>query len=163
MIWLLLLAAIPIDGTGRPLPLYLNPTRAAQAVNEALPALAKCAVDVEGPVTVPVVLNVKSDGVSEQVRLFPTESGASRLVECWTTELQRAPFPTHHETPIPIRFTIYLRDGAVTVSPQVVVVERVIGPVLLFLSPLTSEADKARAAAMLPSGMKPAPSAETEK
>jgi hypothetical protein len=163
MMWMLLIAALPVDHDGRTLPRYLDVATAQTTVAQLSDALSDCAPTGVQTATVSTVVVVGSSGEVTDVTLSPQAPGNEGVLTCWRDVLEHAPFAAHDEPSVSVRFTIYIRQGSVLTSPTVELVEREVGPVLLFLSPLTNAVDRARAAEWLMSAPTSEPTGDPDR
>jgi hypothetical protein len=134
MIWWFLIAALPLDPVGDPLPRYSTPTDVAQQLRLVEPALHACGVTKEH--TQGVSLKVHGDG---SVHSIVWDKNAEPAPRCWTLALESHRFRAHDDVPIQVSTTVYVRDGQLMLSPQPEVVPRHLGPLMLFVLPEAAE------------------------
>ena len=127
MFWTLILAAMPLDPVGKPLPLYLD----EPAVRQVLAAVPGVLSDCPAPdVTIQVTMRLTGRG---EVVVDSVNGGDSQVSECMTTGLAKLDAPEHHGVDVEVRTSIYRRDGVWMISPSPEVVRRPQVPLLLFV------------------------------
>jgi hypothetical protein len=134
MIWWLLIAALPIDSVGDPLPRYLTPADVLKQLRLAEPALQACGVTEEH--TQGVSMQVHGDG---SVQSIVWQENEQPVPPCWMAALEVHRFSPHDDMPIFLSTTVYVREGQLMLSPQPEVVPRHLGPLMLFVLPGTAE------------------------
>ena len=129
MIWALLISAVPFDPMGDPLKRYLGIEDVSDALDSLAPKLKACAVGED--VTVSLTMAWSGDGSVESSKWEPQ---AYSTVQCWTEVLSAHQFPPHDDVAEHVRISIYVRDGALVLSPVPQIEPRPIGPLLLFVA-----------------------------
>ena len=128
MIWALLLSAVPFDPVGDPLERYLEADDVAVALDALAPKLKACAVGED--VTVSLTMAWSGDGSVGSLKWEPESYVA---VPCWRDALSAHRFTRHDDAPERVRVSLYVRKGALVVSPVPEIEHRPIGPLLLFV------------------------------
>jgi hypothetical protein len=128
MIWALLISAVPVDPIGDPLERYLEIEDVSVALEGLAPKLKACAVGED--VTVSLTMSLSGDG---SVGLSEWEPEAYSSVPCWNGALSTHRFPSHDDTPERVRLSLYVRGGALVLSPVPELEPRPVGPLLLFV------------------------------
>ena len=128
MIWALLISAVPLDPVGDPLERYLVIEDVAETLNGLAPKLRACAVGED--VTVSLTMAWSGNGSLGSSDWEPEDYTS---VPCWTETLSAHRFPVHDDAPEHIRVNLYVRDGALVLSPVPQIEQRPIGPLLLFV------------------------------
>jgi len=134
MIWWFLIAALPMDLVGDPLPQYLTPIDVMKQLKLAEPALQACGVAEER--TQGVAFQVYGDGTVQSV-VWQAEEHV--VPDCWTAALVGHRFNPHDGLPIHVSTTVYVRDGQLMLSPQPEVAPRNVGPLMVFVLPENTE------------------------
>lgn len=128
MIWALLISAVPVDPIGDPLERYLEIEDVSVALEGLAPKLKACAVGED--VTVSLTMTLSGDGL---VGSWEWEPEAYSSVPCWTEVVSTHGFPPHDDTPERVRLSLYVRGGALVLSPVPEMAMRSLGPLLLFV------------------------------
>ena len=128
MIWTLLLAAVPLDPVGAPLPLYVTLEDVVTHLRNAEPQLQACAAKEDE--TIALSMRFQPDG---QVKVDPSKEAESEAQQCVRRAIEAQPGPVHHGSPLKVSSTVYFRAGMVVVSPSPTVDTRSIGPLMLFV------------------------------
>lgn len=129
MIWWVLMAGVPLDPIGDPLPRYVMPEHINAVLNDVKPHLEQC--EFSGDSTVLVELDFMGDGTIKVVRM---EGGGAALDKCWSDTIASQPGHKHDDVPQRVSTTIYVREGAVVLSPSVRRDQRDVFPLLLFVT-----------------------------
>ncbi len=130
MLWLLLVAALPVDTVGEPLPRYVTRQGVRAELQRLLPALEACAVKEDH--TEPVVFWLQGDGTATNIEWAKESSDAQ---QCWDLAMTNHDFQEHDDEPVRVSTALYVRNGVTSLSPQVDVSERDLGPLMLFVLP----------------------------
>ena len=129
MIWWVLMAGVPLDPLGDPLPRYVMPEHVAAVLDDVKPRLAEC--QISGDSTVRVELDFMGDGTIKVVRV---DGGGTALSACWADALESQSGHKHDDVPQRVSTTIYVRDGSIVLSPSVLHEQRDVFPLLLFVT-----------------------------
>ena len=129
MIWWVLMAGVPLDPIGDPLPRYVMPAHINSALSDVKPRLEQC--EFTGDSTVLVELEFIGDGTIKVVQM---EGGGVELDRCWTDAIESQPGQKHDDVPQRVSTTIYVREGSVVLSPSVRHDQRDVFPLLLFVT-----------------------------
>ncbi len=130
MFWLLLVAALPLDTLGDPLPRYVTRQVVRAELQRLLPALKACAVKEDR--TEPVVFWLQGDGTVANIEWAKESSDAQ---QCWGLAMTKHDFQEHDDEPVRVSTALYVRKGVISLSPQVDVSQRDLGPLMLFVLP----------------------------
>ena len=128
MIWALLLAGVPLDQQGKPLPLYLTLADVALHLRTLEPSLKVCSAEREQ--TLPVTIRFEPKGTLA-VTWETVESGPLR--SCVQAILEKSQAPIHHDVAFDARTTLYVRDGRIFLSPSPSMDARLVDPLMLFI------------------------------
>ena len=137
MIWLLLMGSLPLDSVGDPLPRYLVEARVFQALRTLEPVLGECATEEDA--TIPAELDFHGNGSVEVVEL---KSASAGVTECLKKAFESFSAPTHDDLVQKVWTTVYIRDGALFLSPDVSLHQRELSPLLLFVTDEARESVK---------------------
>jgi len=129
MIWALLLASAPLDPVGDPLDRYLTVEAVMKALEGLEPALRACPIGKDE--TVALTMDWSGDGTANRLHWEPEKYST---VSCWTQAIAAHRFPVHDDEPERVGLSLYVRDGALVLSPVPKIDRRATGPLLLFVS-----------------------------
>ena len=85
-----------------------------------------------GDRTEPVSFWLQGDGTAVNIEWQEEPSDAQ---QCWTLAMTKHRYPVHDDVPIRVSTALYVRKGILSLSPQVDVSPRDLGPLLLFVLP----------------------------
>lgn len=134
MIFSFLLAGLPLDSVGDPLPQYLNVDAVQSALEASKPRLHECGTDDE--LTVKVDLSIHGDGIVSVERLVGVEGDQAA---CWRTTLNEGTRLRHDDTPQRVTAIFYVRSEQVLLSPELTLHQRTPSPLLIFSPGLERE------------------------
>ena len=130
MIWLLLMAALPMDLVGDPLPRYLTQERVDATLRAVEPALESCTGTEDA--TAPLQLDFHGDG---RIGVVGTEEdGPVDLVSCLQKVIESHSAPSHDGEAQRVSTTVYIRNGSLFFSPNATLHQRKMSPLLLFVT-----------------------------
>ncbi len=127
MIIALLIAGVPLDPVGDPLPQYLSLSSVRSVLDGTRFRLNECGVDKD--LTVNVALQVKGNGEITVDELTGVEGTQA---ECWAATLSEATSLRHDDAPQRVTATFYVRSQEVLFSPELMLHEREPSPLLIF-------------------------------
>jgi len=123
----LLIAGVPLDPVGDPLPQYLSLSSVRAVLDGKKVRLKECGVDQD--LTVNVALQVKGNGEIAVDELTGVEGAQA---ECWAATLSGATSLRHDDAPQRVTATFYVRSQEVLFSPELMLHEREPSPLLIF-------------------------------
>lgn len=129
MIWWMLMAAVPLDPVGDPLPRYLTLGSVEAVVASLQEPLSQCAASEA--VTVRLGISVKPDGALVLIDAEPADHPAE---PCWRQAIEGHVGPTHDDLPQRVDTTLYVRDGQTLLSPATTIQVRQMTPLMLFVT-----------------------------
>jgi len=129
MIWWMLMAAVPLDPVGDPLPRYLTIGSVEAVVASLREPLGQC--PSSEAVTVRLGISFQPDGSLLLIEADPADHSAE---SCWKEAIEGQIGPKHDDLPQRVDTTLYVRDGQTLLSPVTTVQVRQMTPLMLFVT-----------------------------